>query len=378
MNEATAMQKNFHDPFDHYIRELPVPDAEIKGLRVRINRGTIKSIAPLTHDTLELVVKCDPGSQPLDGVAGQFATLKVPGIRKSRSYSFAKTPEDEKPDEHTFYIRLVPGGELSGWLAQEDRIGEQVEVTGPLGTFQLDASDDTMVCIAGGSGMSAIAAIVKHAANLGVARDCYFFYGARTQKDLYCLEEMQAVRDRWNPAHRFEFIPVLSEEPEGSDWDGPRGLVTTHVQNEYLDPGKLPARGIKVYFCGPPPMIDHGVELLTGAGLGGENIYFDKFEDASSPAPVVDNTKCVLCDECLLVKPVANCLVEATNFKTNGDDSAFSFEQVRPAHTSGLYYNSLYIDESECVRCFACVDACPHDAISVDYDRIPKTLRMYT
>ncbi len=377
MGEVTAMQKNFHDPFDHYIRELPVPDAEIKGLRVRINRGTIKRIASLTHDTLELVVKCDPGSPPLDGVAGQFATLKVPGIRKSRSYSFAKTPEDENPDEHTFYVRLVPGGEFSGWLAQGDRIGEQVEVTGPLGAFQLDASEDTMVCIAGGSGMSAIAAIVKHAANLGVARDCYFFYGARTQRDLYCHEKMQAVRDRWNPAHRFEFIPVLSEEPQGSDWNGPRGLVTTYVKNEYLDPGTLPARGIKAYFCGPPPMIDHGVEVLTAAGIGSENIYFDKFEDASSPAPVVDNTRCVLCDECLLVKPVANCLVEAANFKTNGDDSAFSFEQVRPAYTSGLYYNSLYIDESECVRCFACVDACPHNAISVDYDRTPKTLRMY-
>ena len=372
------MQKKFHDPFDHYIRELPVPDPEIKGRRVRINQGTIKSITHLTHDTLELVVRCDPASQPLGGAAGQYATLKVPGIRKSRSYSFAKTPEDENPGEHTFYIRLVPGGELSGWLAEGDRAGEPVELAGPLGTFGLDASGDTMVCIAGGSGMSAIAAIVKHAANLGVARDCYFFYGARTQKDLYCHEEMQAVGERWNPAHSFEFIPVLSEEPEDSDWSGPRGLVTAFVKNEYLDRGRLRTPGIKAYFCGPPPMIDHGVEVFAGAGLGDENICFDKFEDASSPAPVVDNTKCVLCDECLLVKPVANCLVEAANFKMNGGDFALSFEQVQPARTSGLYYNSLYIDEGECVRCFACVDACPHDAISVDYDRTPKTLRMYT
>ncbi len=372
-----AVQKSFYDPFDHYIRELPVPDREIHRRRVKINQGNVVSVTNLTHDTFKLVIKCDADSQPLGGIAGQYATIKVPGVRKPRSYSFARAPEDESPDEHTFYIRLVPDGELSGWLAKESRIGEPVEIAGPLGKFRLDPSDDTMICIAGGSGMSAVAAIVEHAANLGVARDCYFFYGARTQKDLYCHEEMQAVQDKWNQGNRFEFIPVLSEEPEDSDWNGPRGFVTAYFKEEYLDQGKLHINEIKAYFCGPPPMIDHGVKALMDAGLGDEDIYFDKFEDASSPAPVVDNTKCVLCDECLLVKPVPNCLVEATNFKTNGGDSGLYFERVQPAHTSGLYYNSLYIDENECVRCFACVDACPHDAISVAYDKTPKTLRMY-
>lgn len=373
----TAAQKNFYDPFDHYIRKLPVPDPEIQTKRVKINQGSVISVTNLTHDTFKLVVKCDSASQPLGGIAGQYATIKVPGVRKPRSYSFARAPEDENPGEHTFFIRLVPGGELSGWLAKGDRVGESVEIAGPLGNFQLDPSSNTMVCIAGGSGMSAIIAIIEHAANLGVARDCYFFYGARTQEDLYCHEEIQAVRDKWNPGNKFEYFPVLSEEPESSDWDGARGFVTEHFQKEFLDQGKLDLEEVKAYFCGPPPMIDHGVKVLTDAGLASERIYFDKFEDASSPAPVVDNTKCVLCDECLLVKPVPNCLVEATNFRTDGDDTAFYFERVRPAYTSGLYYNSLYIDDEECVRCFACVDACPHDAISVAYEKTPKTLRMY-
>ena len=371
-------QKDFHDPFDHYIRKLPEPDREIQTSRVKINQGSVVGVRNLTHDTFELVIKCDEGSQPLNGIAGQYATLKVPGVKKPRSYSFAKAPEDENLDEHTFYVRLVPNGKLSGWLAKGDRVGESVEIAGPLGNFKLDPSNDTMICIAGGSGMSAIAAILEHASNLGVARDCYFFYGARTQKDLYCQEEMHGVQAKWNKGNKFEFIPVLSEEPEGSDWSGPRGFVTEYFKNEYLDQGKMSVDGIKAYFCGPPPMIDHGVKVLMDAGLSEHDIYFDKFEDASSPAPVVDNTKCVLCDECLFVKPVPNCIVEATNFKTNGVGSITHFERVKPAHTSGLYYNSLYIDENECIRCFACVDACPHEAISVDYNKVPKTLRRYS
>ena len=373
----TALQENFHDPFDHYIRKLPSPDPEIKRKRVNSNHGSVASVSNLTHDTFKLVVKCDADSKPLGGVAGQYATIKVPSVKKPRSYSFARAPENENPGEYTFFIRLVPGGELSGWLAQGDCVGQPVEISGPLGNFRLDPSNDTMLCIAGGSGMSAIMAIVEHAANLGVARDCYFFYGARTQKDLYCHEEIRAAQDSWRHGNQFKYIPVLSEEPEDSDWDGPRGFVTEYLKKEYLDQGELRLDGVKAYFCGPPPMIDHGVKVLAESGLDDNNVYFDKFEDASSPAPVVDNTKCVLCDECLLVKPVPNCLVEATNFRTNGDNSTLYFERIRPAYTSGLYYNSLYIDENECVRCFACVDACPHDAISVTYDKTPKTLRMY-
>ena len=370
-------RKNFHDPFDHYMRKLPEPEPEIQRKRVQINHGTVASVRSLTHDTCEIVVKCDDGNQPLEALAGQYATIKVPGVKKPRSYSFAKTPEDENSGEHTFYVRLLADGELSGWLSKADRIGEKVEIAGPLGAFQLDPSSDTMVCIAGGSGMSAIAAIVKHAANLRVARDCYYFYGARTKKDLYCQDEMKAVKRKWKKGKKFEFIPVLSEEPENSDWAGPRGIVTDYFKNEYLDQGKVDIGGIKAYFCGPPPMIDHGVQMLKDAGLSEQDIYFDKFEDSSSPAPVVDNTKCVLCDECLLVKPVPNCLVEATDFKINRGGSVTAYERIRPGHTSGLYYNSLFIDDKECIRCFACVDACPHDAISVDYDKEPKTLRKY-
>lgn len=375
---ATA-QKNFHDPLDNYFRKLPEPNRDIQTRRVNINSGTVASVKNLTHDTYELVIKCDEGGMALGGVAGQYGTIKVPGVKKPRSYSFARAPENEKPGEHTFYIRLVPGGKLSAWLEKGDkRVGEKVELSGPMGKFRLDDSTDTMICIAGGSGMSAIAAITEHAANMAVDRDCYFFYGARTQNDLYAQDEMQAVKAAWPKGKTFEFIPVLSEEPEGSDWTGPRGFVTEHFKNEYLDNGKISVNGIKAFFCGPPPMIDHGVKVLMDAGLAEESIYFDKFEDARSPAPIVDNTKCVLCDECLMVKPIPNCLVEATNFQTNGKGEIVKFERVNPAHTSGLYYNSLFIDENECIRCYACVDACPHDAISADYSRVPKTLRKYS
>ncbi len=370
-----AAQKNFHDPFDFYIRKLPEPDRDIQTKRVSVSSGVIKSVENLTYDTYKIVIKCSDDAPQMVATAGQYATIKVPGCRKPRSYSLAKAPENENPDEHTFFIRLVHGGKLSSWIAEGNREGEHVVISGPLGKFSLDSSNKTMVCIAGGSGMSAVNAIVEHACNKQVERDCYFFYGARTQADLYLQEEMREIERKWNKNFSFKFIPVLSEEAEDSDWDGPRGFVTEHFKDEYLNKGVVSVNDIKAYFCGPPPMIDLGVKTLQDAGLDDSDIYYDKFEDIRSPAPVIDNTKCVLCDECLMVKPVPNCLVEATNFQTNGGGEVSSFERVTPAKTSGLYYNSLFIDENECIRCYACVEACPHDAIAADYDKIPKTLR---
>jgi len=122
-------------------------------------------------------------------------------------------------------------------------------------------------------------------------------------------------------------------------------------------------------------MIDAGIDILVSAGMDKKRMLFDKFEDMSSPAPVIDNTKCVLCDECLMVKPQQNCIIEASQITRNSNGDITSYERVAPAVSSPLYYNSLFIDESECIRCYACVEACPTKAISPSNNRDYKTLR---
>ncbi len=372
---ANSQLDHFNDPFDNLFH---IPNIEIQRKRVSNFDGVISRVKPLTHDTIEVTVSYESEEGFLGATAGQYGTIKVEDLDRPRAYSFAKSPELENPNEVTFFIRMVEGGGLSNWFQEKDRSGENVVVSGPMGKFGLDKTDNTIVCIAGGSGMSAIKALVEHANHNSLARDCYFFYGARTQEDLYCQQEMAEIAKQWNPECHFEFIPVLSEEPEDSDWDGPRGFVTEYFNENYLTQGKLDINKVSAFFCGPPPMIDHGAEVLKQAGVPESRIHYDKFEDARSPAPVIDNAKCVVCDECLLVKPVADCIVEATNFSIMGigkNRKVEDFSRVSPRETSGIYYNSLYIDESKCIRCFACVDACPHDAISPDNGQVPKTLR---
>jgi len=368
---SSMLKTNFNDPLTSYTG-LPNPDKAIQTFRVENYPGIISAVNQLTYDTVEVVVKYQ-GDAFIMAQAGQYGTLKVNGIDRARAYSFAKSPHLENKSEVTFFIRFVKGGEMSNWLQQQNRVGEQVTVGGPMGKFSLDTSNKTIVCIAGGSGMTGIKALVEQAAHDLLERDCLFFYGARTQDDLYCLDEMETVARKWHPKHKFTFIPVLSREPEDSNWQGVRGRVTQHLKDQYLDKAQLSVKDIKAFFCGPPGMIDHGLSILKSAGLDNKDMFFDKFEDMSSPAPVINNAKCTLCDECLMVKPIANCIVE-TGGHTHSKGKTTT-QPVMPGLTSGLYYNTLFINSDSCIRCYACVDACPHDAISSSNSTIPNILR---
>ena len=67
-----------------------------------------------------------------------------------------------------------------------------------------------MICIAGGSGMSAVNAIVEEAIHQKVKRNCYFFYGARTQNDLYLVDELTKIAEQWDKDFKFDlFFSVI-------------------------------------------------------------------------------------------------------------------------------------------------------------------------
>ncbi len=235
--------------------------------------GSISNIEQLTHDIRAITVKLDKNIPAF--LSGQYADLKVPGvIDKGRSYSFANAPEGSD-NEVTFFIRHVPNGEMTSWIHADDRLNSRVELTGPYGTFYLRDSDGPMICIAGGSGMAPIKALLEEVAEKKFGRDVVYLFGARAQEDLYCLEEMEALVKQ--SKGKFKFIPVLSREPEDSDWTGLRGLITEFITKDIID---LP--NSHAYLCGPPPMIDSAIEKLVEGGVDKDSIFFDKFLDAST------------------------------------------------------------------------------------------------
>lgn len=261
--------------------EVEVELDDIDQAAVTHHQGTLSSAVALTHDILAITVRLkDEFSH--EGLAGQYAELVYPGLSAARSYSFARAPSNEAAGELSFYIRKVPGGEFTEWLFAEDRTGTELEVSLPYGSFRYHEDPGPMICIAGGSGMSAIKAILEQAVLDQVERDALFLFGARTQADLYGQEDMDRIREGWNPQYKFEYVSVLNMEPEDSGWGGPRGMVTDHLKDAYVGPKVYDIAGCQGYLCGPPPMIDAAVAVLKAEGMDEGRIYFDKFLDASS------------------------------------------------------------------------------------------------
>lgn len=238
--------------------------------------ATIVSAEPLTHDILKVAVRPD---RPVPYVAGQYASFTAPGLPRARHYSFADAPQRGGRDALTFFIRKVPGGRFTDELFAGRLTGRTIAMAAPHGEFHLRAGNAPMVCIVGGSGLAPLLSVLEDARKNRIRRPCTLLFGARTQADLYMLDAIRNLAQGWSDG--FRFVPVLSHEPEGSSWQGARGLVTEHLGTTVQDIDWKAAEG---YLCGPPPMIDAAIARLTGLGLPIDAIFYDKFTDGRDEA----------------------------------------------------------------------------------------------
>ncbi|HIG79210.1 MAG TPA: 2Fe-2S iron-sulfur cluster binding domain-containing protein [Cycloclasticus sp.] len=247
-------------------------DAHAPNHALETYNGKITATNMLTHDIAEVTVELD---RPISYTAGQFADIGLEGFNRHRSYSFAAAPVQGGQTSLTFHVRNVPGGSYTEWLFEKDRVGEAFELHGPSGAFWLRTCEAPILGVAGGSGMAPLKAILDEALANKIKRPVTYLFGARAQRDLYCLEEMKSLTEQWSTT--FKFVPVLSDEPEDSDWTGKRGLVTDFINDETTG---FAISDSHVYLCGPPGMIDSTLVKLEEANISLDHIHYDKFLDS--------------------------------------------------------------------------------------------------
>ena len=235
-------------------------------------------VTSLTHDTRLLEVQLE---QPMKFWAGQYVELTVPSAGVTRSYSMAST--QSTPDRLQFIIRKYPDGEFSSLVDTTLQPGTALKVKGPFGScYRRGERPGPMVLVGGGSGMSPLWSILQDHIASGEQRPIRFFYGARTRRDLFFLDEFAAVASRLDD---FAFIPVLSQATADDAWSGETGFVHEAVER-ILRQQRLPGV-IDAYTCGPPPMVDAVLPALQRLGVEPEHTHVDKFIQASSTLELV-------------------------------------------------------------------------------------------
>jgi propane monooxygenase reductase subunit len=232
------------------------------GTPPRTVRTRVDAVESLTSDIRLLRLTVDD-DEPFEFKPGQYVDIAIPGDEQHhRSFSMANT--STSPDQLVFMIKLYPGGRFSGLLADGAiKPGDQLRVTGPYGVFTLRASSPRrLLFIGGGAGMAPILSLLRSLAETGTEREAIYYYGARTEADLFHLDEIGALPAR--------FVPALSEDSNG--WAGESGLITDVIDRLESDVSEVDA-----YICGPPPMVEAAIALLEARGVPEEHIYYDKF-----------------------------------------------------------------------------------------------------
>lgn len=202
------------------------------------------------------VLKVAP-TQPLPYRAGQYIWVQVTRWpRVWRRFSAATAPRPGGLIE--LHVRAVPGGLVSNSLVHHSAAGDTL-VLGPAdGGMTLADCDRDLLCVAGGTGLAPIKALIEQAiaeAAAGRTRKITLFYGARQHFDLYDLRDMQLLEAAC-PALRV--IPVLSDEP---GYTGLTGLLPEVVHAH----GGSMFRNCEAYICGPPGMVSRTAALLAGS-----------------------------------------------------------------------------------------------------------------
>ena len=235
------------------------------GLPVSEARARVEAVEPLTHDIRRLVLSLTE-PQELEFHPGQYMDISIPGANgEHRSFSMANLPSDKGRLE--FMIKLYPDGHFSGLLADGGiAAGQELDLKGPYGMFTLrDQSPRRIVFIGGGAGMAPILCLLRSLQERGIERDAVYYYGARTETDLFHREELEALA---SALPSFRYVPALSH----AEWDGEAGMITDVVERLEED-----LKDVDAYVCGPPPMVEAAQGLLMAKGVPESRIYFDKF-----------------------------------------------------------------------------------------------------
>lgn len=241
--------------------------------------GSVKRSGMLTHDVLIMELALD---RPMRFLAGQFVMLEVEGLDGFRAYSMVNFAPS--CDTLELIVKKKPGGALSGRLFSPALSTMRFKVFGPLGsaTFepQQEATGD-LVCVAGGTGIAGIMAVLSRASGSGHLdqHKGVVCFGVRTHADLFFLPRLAALR-RQHPDSLHVVIALSEEAPPASIQDAyPCLAFCQGFAHEALAAQSLEGfTDVMAYAGGPPAAVDAAATVLLLKHLvPAHRIRFDRF-----------------------------------------------------------------------------------------------------
>jgi phenol hydroxylase P5 protein len=248
-------------------------DEDAEFISVRDFYTTVSRIECLTPTIKAVFLTLD---SDIHFQAGQYVQIHLPGIESSRAFSIANSPEQIRATgELELNVRILPGGEVTSYIHEQLKVGDDIRISGPYGRFFVRKSaPEPIIFFAGGSGLSSPRSMIHDLLDDKEKTPITLIYGQRSKSELYYHQEFLHLAAR-HP--HFSYVPALSEPEIDDDWKGATGFVhevaKSHFENDLS--------GHKAYLCGPPIMIDACISMLMQGRLYERDIFTEKFLSAA-------------------------------------------------------------------------------------------------
>lgn len=228
--------------------------------------ASVLSLDKLSADVIRLRLTCPDG---YDYLPGQFLNLSNnEGV--SRSYSLASVPGLD--DFLELQIRIVPNGQVSGWVANRLQVGDVVTISQPAGecSYVSGRAQQPLLLVGTGTGLAPLAGIARDAMRQGHTGPIHLYHGSSTVDGLYLVTELSDM-DRINKV--FHYQPCVSR---GDVAEGVRsGRAADLALQDYAQ-----LSGWRVFLCGREDMVKALQKKTFLAGASMQDIFADPFIEA--------------------------------------------------------------------------------------------------
>jgi ferredoxin-NADP reductase len=216
--------------------------------------------------TLALDLPSWPGHR-----AGQHVDVRLTaedGYIAQRGYSIASGPEDDRLE---LTVERVEDGEVSTYLTEELRAGDELELRGPIGGYFVweERLGGPLLLVAGGSGVVPLRSILRHRRAVGSDVPVRLLLSARTLSDVLYRAELEQLGTE--PGVDLQ-LTLTRGAPDG--WTGRRGRFDRAMLQELAWPAE---QRPLVYVCGPTQFVETAAGLLVELGYDPTRIKTERF-----------------------------------------------------------------------------------------------------
>src|SRR5436190_3240645 len=205
--------------------------------------------------------------------AGQHVDVRLTsedGYQAERSYSIASPPEEQP--RVTLTVERLDDGEVSPYLTDELRVGDKLELRGPIGGYFVweFGMGGPLLLVAGGSGIVPLMATIHHRAAVESTIPTRLLYSSRSYEDVIYRDEL----DRLDEADQMlEVVHTLTRvQPPG--WTDYHRRIDTEMLREVAWP--LDQRPL-TFICGPTPFVETAAASLVTLEYEAGHIKTERF-----------------------------------------------------------------------------------------------------